>query len=161
MRREGQYKIGRSQKPATRRKQLTRRKAVPEIVHLIESASGVAQSVESALHLRFAHRRIKGEWFALSNDDVQAIRGIGPCRLLNELPDWLPRLSNVQLVSFRLSEGAIEAIAGLQAAYRCSGADVLEMALRRIARVDLAEGTWPALAVLDAAAALLEKKAPG
>lgn len=60
--------------------------------------------------------------------------------------------------SYRLSEEALALVRLLKERHGVSEADVVEMALRRMARVDLADGKWPAAALLDAAAALIEKR---
>ncbi len=59
--------------------------------------------------------------------------------------------------SYRLSEHALGLIERLREKHGVSHAAVIEMALRRMARVDLAEGRWPAQAVLDAAPAIIER----
>ena len=60
--------------------------------------------------------------------------------------------------SLRLSEDVRALMTRLAERHGVSETDVLEMAVRRMARVDLAEGSWPPLAVLDAAAAVLGKR---
>lgn len=60
--------------------------------------------------------------------------------------------------SYRLSEEALALVRRLKERHGVSEADVVEMALRRMARVDLAEGAWPPASVLDAASALVEKR---
>lgn len=60
--------------------------------------------------------------------------------------------------SFRLSDDIVDLLKRLASHHGISEADVLGMALRRMARVDLSESGWPALAILDAAAAVLGKQ---
>lgn len=60
--------------------------------------------------------------------------------------------------SYRLSPEALALVKRLKERHGVSEADVIEMALRRMARVDLSEGGWPPAAILDAASALVEKR---
>lgn len=64
-----------------------------------------------------------------------------------------------QPTSFRLSAEARGLIQRLKEKHGTSEADVIEMAIRRMARVDLSERGWPPMAILDAAASLLGKTA--
>ena len=83
----GAYKIGRSVNPSQRLVQLAPQSAGLVLVETIPTPDAVW--LERALHLSFAHRRVKGEWFALSDDDVAVIRRIGtadgPEDLTNEV----------------------------------------------------------------------------
>lgn len=68
----------------------------------------------------------------------------------------MPTHSTKRSTTFRLSEGARDLLKRLKEKHGVSEADVVEMALRRMSRVDLAEGRWPALTVLDAASSLIK-----
>lgn len=70
----------------------------------------------------------------------------------------MPTHSTKKKTSYRLGEEALTLVKRLKERHGVSEADVIEMALRRMARVDLSDGGWPAAAVLDAAVAVLEKK---
>jgi hypothetical protein len=64
--------------------------------------------------------------------------------------------------SYRLSEEARTLIVRLKERHGVSEADVIEMAVRRMARADLSEGGAPPATVLDMAVALVERgKRPG
>lgn len=71
----GAYKIGRSADPRTRLAQLAPKSACLELVATIMTTDSVW--LERAMHLTFAHRRIRGEWFALSDDDVAVFTEVG------------------------------------------------------------------------------------
>jgi hypothetical protein len=70
-----QFKIGKSRNPQKRILQLSTASA-----HLITLVCSIATddmtATESELHQRFADKRIRGEWFALSPDDVEAIKAM-------------------------------------------------------------------------------------
>ena len=63
--------------------------------------------------------------------------------------------------SYRLSDRARENLAKLKEKHDLSEAAIIEMALARMARVDLAEGRWPPRAILDAAVVVLTGKEKG
>ena len=70
------YKIGRTKDPASRR--ATFGVSLPfnvEYVCVIETEDMVA--LEKELHARFASKRVGGEWFALSPEDVSFIKFLG------------------------------------------------------------------------------------
>lgn len=62
-----------------------------------------------------------------------------------------------QATSYRLSEDAKALITRLKEKLGVSEADVIEMAVRRLARVELAEGRMPPADVLAAAVKLVEE----
>jgi hypothetical protein len=67
------YKIGRSNAAGRRAYELAIQ--LPErleVVHVIETDDAVG--IERYWHGRFAHRRLNGEWFALSSADVAAFK---------------------------------------------------------------------------------------
>lgn len=69
------YKIGRSANPKVRFRSLSTVSPVElEVVCLAETHDMVG--VETQLHERFADRRQQGEWFALTDDDVNSIRAM-------------------------------------------------------------------------------------
>jgi hypothetical protein len=63
----GYYKIGRSKSILEREKALQSEKPTIELVFSIE------KNVESELHKKFASKRVRGEWFALTSDDLKSI----------------------------------------------------------------------------------------
>lgn len=67
----GYYKIGMSKEPQYREKTLQSEKPSIELVCTKELPSrDIARAFEAALHNVFAQKRIRGEWFELSNNDV-------------------------------------------------------------------------------------------
>lgn len=72
----GYYKIGISVDPNHRLKELRRQAATwaisLEMVHTI--ASNNAYGLEQSLHKRFAERRVIGEWFLLTAQDIEWLR---------------------------------------------------------------------------------------
>lgn len=70
-----QYKIGKSKHPEQRILQLST--ASPQAVTLICAiAVDDMTSAEAELHRQFANKRIRGEWFALSLEDVNLIKSL-------------------------------------------------------------------------------------
>ena len=71
----GLCKIGRSADPEWRAKQLQTAWAEPvEVVHLIKTKH---HGLERALHRRFHALRQRGEWYALTDADIQWIKDFG------------------------------------------------------------------------------------
>jgi hypothetical protein len=72
----GYYKIGKTS--GDLRKRVARLQTGSphriQVVHVINTANSAA--LEAHLHKRFNHKRTQGEWFALTPDDVQAIKRI-------------------------------------------------------------------------------------
>lgn len=64
--RNGAFKIGRSRTPGKRERTL--QSEVPET--LLRFSIPAEEEHEKALHSRFSHRRIRGEWFELTHDDL-------------------------------------------------------------------------------------------
>lgn len=65
-RRKNLFKIGRSKTPGKRERTL--QSEVPET--MLRFSIPAEETHEKELHARFAHRRIRGEWFELSEDDL-------------------------------------------------------------------------------------------
>lgn len=71
----GHYKIGRTRNVDNRLRTFNVKLPFEiELTHVINSYDMV--DAERILHARYAHRRVNGEWFALSPDDVTAIKSI-------------------------------------------------------------------------------------
>jgi hypothetical protein len=71
----GYYKIGRTTDLYTRLS--TFEVKLPfeiEVIAILQCGNAI--QLERELHRRFASKRVKGEWFNLSTDDLEAIRGI-------------------------------------------------------------------------------------
>ena len=70
-----QHKIGRTKHVDDRMKQISQKLPFEiELVHAIETDD--TETLEAQLHDRFADRRLKGEWFDLSEQDVKIIQGM-------------------------------------------------------------------------------------
>ena len=73
--RNGYYKIGMSKEPQYRERTLQSEKPSIELVCTKELPSrDIARAFESALHNVFAEKRIRGEWFELSEYDVAILK---------------------------------------------------------------------------------------
>ena len=73
----GHCKIGSSQSVPSRIQQLQCANPEPlTLIHQFPSAN--AQQDEFALHRKFAHRRVRNEWFALTDADIDSICAAGP-----------------------------------------------------------------------------------
>lgn len=69
----GHFKIGRTKDPENRRATFGVKLPFPvEFIHLI--ACDDMHEMERGLHRRFAHRRLDGEWFALTTEDIDWIK---------------------------------------------------------------------------------------
>lgn len=80
----GLYKIGESKCPADRLATLDPSGFGFELLHAIPSTD--RKGLESILHTAFAHRRVRGEWFRLAEEDVALIRSVPAAELLADLP---------------------------------------------------------------------------
>jgi len=68
------YKIGISNKPEYREKTLQSEKPTIELIcHKHFPSRKMAESIEKAFHQMYKDKRLRGEWFNLSTDDVQDI----------------------------------------------------------------------------------------
>lgn len=72
---DGYYKIGRTKSPNNRRRTFEVKLPFP-IDYICTIATGDMYKLESRLHERFADKRVNGEWFALSPEDVDYIKGL-------------------------------------------------------------------------------------
>lgn len=69
------HKIGISNKPEYREKTLQSEKPTIELVcHKVFPTRKISESIEKALHESFKSKRLRGEWFNLSEDDVSNIK---------------------------------------------------------------------------------------
>src|SRR5207237_9317414 len=72
---DGYYKIGRSQNVEVRMKEIGLQLPFPfEVLHIIPAKDMYGS--ERKLHEQYAPCHLNGEWFALTEEDVQAIRSI-------------------------------------------------------------------------------------
>lgn len=75
IKRDSDYKIGVSSKPKSRITAIQTGSASPvETICLIKTDD--MENLELALHNRFAEKRIRGEWFNLSTEDVEYIKSL-------------------------------------------------------------------------------------
>lgn len=69
------YKIGKSVAPDRRLTEISSLIPHPmRLVHTIRTDN--MTSLERALHARFADKRLEGEWFALTPDDIEYVKGL-------------------------------------------------------------------------------------
>lgn len=69
------YKIGHSNKPTKRFEQLATLPPWPtEIIHTIQTKD--KHRLEKELHSQFAEKRTNGEWFTLSDEDLEWLKGL-------------------------------------------------------------------------------------
>jgi mRNA-degrading endonuclease YafQ of YafQ-DinJ toxin-antitoxin module len=69
------HKIGISNNPQYREKTLQSEKPTIELVcHKVFPTRKISESIEKALHESFKNKRLRGEWFDLSEDDVSNIK---------------------------------------------------------------------------------------
>lgn len=72
----GCYKIGKAQNPEKRSETLAIQLPYPvQLIHYIPAKD--PRVYESELHEQFADKRLNGEWFDLSDEDVAYIKGLG------------------------------------------------------------------------------------
>jgi hypothetical protein len=68
------YKIGISNKPKYREKTLQSEKPTIELIcHKDFPVRKIAEGIEKGLHKAYADKKIRGEWFRLSEEDVKHI----------------------------------------------------------------------------------------
>jgi hypothetical protein len=80
----GYYKIGKANNVAQRIREITSGHPIqPTVIHIIPTDA--MERLEKQLHKRFAAKRINGEWFDLSEDDVKYIKN-NRSYILNRLP---------------------------------------------------------------------------
>lgn len=68
----GYYKIGRSKKPLVRESTLQSEKPTIELLFYFDAT----ERLEKEIHIVFEHKRIRGEWFDLTEEDVLQIKKI-------------------------------------------------------------------------------------
>jgi hypothetical protein len=74
---QGYYKIGRAKDPHRRSETLAVQLPFPtEMVAHVHSPD--YKALEAELHQRFVDKRLNGEWFDLSDEDVEYIKGLAP-----------------------------------------------------------------------------------
>ena len=136
------YKIGRSVDPHTRNWQVA---ANGELVHYFPSAN--SSRVEVALHRRFAHCHVRGEWFRLTDADVELIKTVWIADTVEDLPeslrpqpgaklpsDWSKRHPRIPIVVTEADRRRLDG----EAARR--GMSVSELVCRALAEMRLIHG---------------------
>ena len=73
---EGYYKIGYSKRPPQRKKEISPKMPF-ELNLLCAIETDDALALESELHTTFEDKHLRGEWFALTTDDLDYIRQLG------------------------------------------------------------------------------------
>lgn len=81
---DGLFKIGRSVKPDKRVRQIAPKRFDLRLLFAIPTAN--PESLEGWLHQAFAHRRVKGEWFRLTEEEVALMRSIPSADSPADLP---------------------------------------------------------------------------
>jgi len=71
---KGRVKIGKAKNMKYRMGEYTKLPFEPELVHLIESED--YHMMEHKFHVLFAEKRLRGEWFMLTSDDIEMIKKI-------------------------------------------------------------------------------------
>lgn len=69
----GYHKIGRSKSPFDRERTLQSEKPTIELLFYFEAT----EDVETKLHNIFDNKRVRGEWFNLTDEDIQYIKQLG------------------------------------------------------------------------------------
>lgn len=87
------YKIGCSLRPEYRNKRLSSLSAFPtKLIHIIECKNMF--KTERYFHNKFANRRLNGEWFALTNDDLNYLKSF---KYINNIPKQLFKMPREEL----------------------------------------------------------------
>jgi hypothetical protein len=74
------YKIGKAKKVDDRYGSIAKQSPVEiRLVHQFKSSN--ASKAENTLHRQYSHKRFLGEWFSLSEQDVESIISIGDFQL--------------------------------------------------------------------------------
>jgi hypothetical protein len=83
---EGCHKIGRSNCPSRRSAEIGLLLPVPlSVVHKI--ATRDEAWLESYLHHAFGHRRVRGEWFRLTAEDLTLLNSLSAASVVNDIPE--------------------------------------------------------------------------
>ncbi len=88
--RNGLFKIGKTTNPQTRISQIKAASPIEcEALSIIEYDDSIGD-LESELHIKFARKRVRGEWFALDKDDLLPLvsSNIETKALLDKLQAW-------------------------------------------------------------------------
>jgi Meiotically up-regulated gene 113 len=86
-RKEGPVKLGLSQDPQRRVRQLQTGSAEQLVIHHVEEVSDArVKLAESALHRMLGHRRMKGEWFNMTVEE--AIADVTFIRMTEDPSNW-------------------------------------------------------------------------
>lgn len=94
---DGLYKIGHSVSPEKRLQQIAPKRFGLALLAAVPTAS--PRELEGWLHDAFAHRRVSGEWFMLSEEEVSLIRSIPTADTLADLPAAVLALRQVNEAS--------------------------------------------------------------
>lgn len=160
------YKIGKSTNPGKRANQFRTPWGNPRLIHVIATAD--AGWLEKALHGRFAHACVGGEWFRLDGGDVDLVLSLARCDGVADAP-WvlesppatrLPRerwTGSAEALSCRLTDGAREVLVALAGRWGISEAAVVDVAVRQLGR--WADSPAPGGLDQDRAAAVAELEA--
>lgn len=70
--RNGYYKIGRAKDPSARERTLQAEDPQTVIIHTIKGYT----DLELEFHKKFGEKRVRGEWFALTTEDVEYIKSL-------------------------------------------------------------------------------------
>lgn len=76
----GYHKIGHSTMPVERRLLAMCLPEIPEAVCIIPCSDW--RMMERWLHKQYSHRRVRGEWFRLTSEDIEAIRALDPTKII-------------------------------------------------------------------------------
>jgi hypothetical protein len=69
----GLYKIGKSYNPSNREKTLCAQIPLLRLLHKTESRT---PNMEKSLHKKYANKRVRGEWFNLTQEEVEYIKSL-------------------------------------------------------------------------------------
>lgn len=81
---DGLFKIGHSASPEQRMRQIAPKRLALSL--LVAIPTGDPAALEGWLHQAFSHRRVKGEWFLLTEEEVGLICSIPAANAMSDLP---------------------------------------------------------------------------